>query len=115
MATLRKSEPDPRLLDAARGIVEGPLLAAIRSVAEDVGQELGVSKLLAAAAIADVIETRALRSLTEELVLDAEDAVHEGGLTSGRVQLASLLGTTRQGIERRFARARASRRTQSDA
>lgn len=111
MATPRKSEPDERLLDAARAVVNGPLRRAISEASGDISEKLGVPALLAAAALADVIETRALRGLAEGLVLEAEESLGDAGLTSVRKQLAELLGTTRQGIERRYAAARQARKS----
>lgn len=110
MATPRKSEPDARIVVVARRLVDGPLKEEIRVASEDLAKSLGVAPMLAAAALADAIETHALRRLAEELVLDAEDVSAGPGVTSSRVQLASLLGTTRQGIERRYGAARKARR-----
>ncbi|NKX56010.1 hypothetical protein [Arthrobacter mobilis] len=114
MARKRSKEPHPLLAEAAKELIDQDIRRLVVRQAAVLAPKLGRSEAMTAAALADVLETGALRELTEQLTLDLEESV-DSGIIALRQDLADLIGTTRSNLELRYKDARAARKPAGNA
>jgi hypothetical protein len=86
-------------------LADGPVLDAIMSAAEELAGDFpGTPVKVIAAAIADILAAPTLREdIARVLLVQAQIDAGDGEWVAVRKQAAALLGTTYQGVERRFA------------
>jgi hypothetical protein len=101
-------EPDARIVGAASALAETVVLDALLAKAATLSGEFPDVPLLAIAAALSYCLPSALRAPTAALILDAE-AEQAGHRSRVRIQVAELVGSHRQGIQRLYELADAAK------